>query len=603
MERQLMKHNILGVKITNHDTGAALISGERIVAIAEERLNRIKHSRHMFPVKAIDYCLDALGINDRAVDLIVIDKARSREGLPPEEVWRQQVGSRFPNAEIHIVNHHDAHAASAFFVSPFEEAAVLIVDGAGDRLRDHHGVLGTETETLYRGNGNRLTEIQKTTHMREMTGFPYTLGIGKLYSFISNGYLNFGNYNEGKMMGLAPYGDDRILKVYPMDCWFRKIGSHVLCNPRITFEGILRVKGERKKTMFWGRVSTMWNEIFLRLGYAFVRLAARNQDPRFVEPKLFKKIVLGKARLGKDPLPEPYYAGVAFAVQKVLEEVMVAWGRQLKAVTACEALCLSGGVALNIDANKRFLDDVGFKRIFVQPAASDTGIALGCALWGAHQVLNLPRFRTMNSASLGRSYSEDEIEMTLSKYKERLQVKRSGNITAEAARLISEKKIVGWFQGGSEYGPRALGNRSILCDARDHKMPDIVNEKVKHREKWRPFAASVLSEKMSEWFDLEHESPFMLLAADVNKQKRTIVPAIVHVDGTCRIQSVTSEANKRYYELLSAFERETGVPLLLNTSFNDAGEPIVETPEDAVKCFLNTHMDVLVLEDFIITKC
>jgi carbamoyltransferase len=281
---------------------------------------------------------------------------------------------------------------------------------------------------------------------------------------------------------------------------------------------------------------------------------------------------------------------------------MVEWGKKIHATTRAENLCVAGGVGLNIDANKRFLDEVGFKRLFVQPAASDTGIALGCALWGAHQILGLPRFWEMKSASLGRVYTEKEIEAAFQKYTDRIIVRRSKNVSGEAAQLIARGKIIGWFQGGSEYGPRALGNRSILCDARDPHMKDIVNKKVKHREPWRPFAASVLAEKQREWFELDHPSPFMLLAASVVKEKRSLVPSIVHVDGTCRIQSVTREQNAPYYELLQAFEKETGVPLVLNTSFNDAGEPIVETPEDALRCFLNTEMDVLVIEQYVVEK-
>ena len=206
---------ILGLKVTNHDTGAALIAGGKIVAIAEERLCRVKHSRNIFPALSIDYCLGALEVKPDEVELLVIDQVRYRTQESSLQILRNQVGNRFKNAKVHVINHHDAHAAAAFFCSPFASAAVLIVDGAGESVRDHLGVLGTETETLYRGFGNKIQEIQKTTHIRGMLGFPSTIGIGKLYSFISNGYLNFGDYNEGKMMGLAPYGTDEILKKYP----------------------------------------------------------------------------------------------------------------------------------------------------------------------------------------------------------------------------------------------------------------------------------------------------------------------------------------------------------------------------------------------------
>jgi carbamoyltransferase len=594
---------ILGLKVTNHDTGAALIAGQRLVAIAEERLNRVKHSRHYFPRLAINYCLAALGVRPEEVQLVVLDQVRSRRNNSSLQILEKNAPGKFPNARVVVINHHDAHAASAFFASPFDTAAVMVVDGAGESVRDHLGVLGTETETLYRGFGNQLEVIQKTVHARGMTGFPFTIGIGKLYSFISNGYLNFGDYNEGKMMGLAPYGSDALLKKYPLPMWFKSINNHFVCNPRIVFPGLSEVKGFRGKYEWRGRLLWLWEQFFNTLGYFAFKLSRRRGESFLIKPQIFQEIVLEKPRRRKnDPLPTPAYADAAYAVQKVLEEVMVAWGKKIKNITGEENLCVSGGVALNIDANKRFLDDVGFRNIFIQPAASDTGIALGCALWGAHQILGLPRFYEMRRASLGRSYTTEEIQQALAKESDRITIRSSTNIAVETAKLIAQGKIVGWFSGGAEYGPRALGNRSIICDARDPKMKDIVNEKVKHRESWRPFAASVLAEKQREWFELDYPSPFMLLAAKVPPDKQKLIPSVVHVDGTCRIQAVTAEANRPYYELLRAFEQETGVPLFLNTSFNDAGEPIVETPTDALRCFLNTQMDYLVLENYLVTK-
>ena len=405
------------------------------------------------------------------------------------------------------------------------------------------------------------------------------------------------------MMGLAPYGSGKLIKTIPPERWYTRVGNHIVCNPKIVFDGIEKVKGVRQILNVRGQLLWLWNMLLRRSGYIAFRAAYRKKEPFISAPEFFDDIHLEQGRRNKyDILPTPYRADVAHAVQKVLETVMVEWGKKIHATTRAENLCVAGGVGLNIDANKRFLDEVGFKRLFVQPAASDTGIALGCALWGAHQILGLPRFWEMKSASLGRVYTEKEIEAAFQKYTDRIIVRRSKNVSGEAAQLIARGKIIGWFQGGSEYGPRALGNRSILCDARDPHMKDIVNKKVKHREPWRPFAASVLAEKQREWFELDHPSPFMLLAASVVKEKRSLVPSIVHVDGTCRIQSVTREQNAPYYELLQAFEKETGVPLVLNTSFNDAGEPIVETPEDALRCFLNTEMDVLVIEQYVVEK-
>jgi len=596
--------NILGVKAKNHDTGAALISGNRVVAIAEERLNRVKHSREMFPILSIEYCLNTLGVKPEEVDLVVIDQVGSQFEKPSKVVFMRTCGKQFSKARVEVINHHDAHSAAAFFCSPFDSAAILIVDGAGEHLRDHLGVAGTETETIYRGEGNKIVMLQKTRHIREMLGFNFTTGIGKLYSYISNSYLNFGSYNEGKMMGLAPYGDDRLLKRNPIERWIKEFDGHILCNPLITYPGIEQVRGVRQKFNLRGKLTWLLNESLRKIGYLAFRLGFRVREPSFTEPHIFEEIYLKKERRYKkdSPLPEPDYAAAAYAAQKVLEEAMARWGKRTKEMTGMENLCVAGGVGLNIDANRRFLEDVGFKRLFVQPASSDTGVALGCALWGAHQILGLPRFWEMKSASLGRVYTDDEIQRALKSHEDKIKARCSEDVAKDTAKLIAEGKIIGWFQGGSEYGPRALGNRSILCDARNPKMKDIVNEKVKHRESWRPFAASVLDEKQSEWFEIEHKSPFMLLAAQVVQDKKKLVPSIVHVDGTCRIQSVTREQNEQYYELLKAFEKETGVPLFLNTSFNDAGEPIVETPEDALRCFLNTEMDAIVVHNFVVTK-
>lgn len=591
--------NILGVKVTSHDTGAALVAGTRVVAIAEERLCRVKHSHNIFPAKSIAYCLEVCKLSPADIDLVVIDQIGRTEGVRVREIFERNGGAAFSNATIHVLNHHDAHAAHAFFCSPFDDAAVLVVDGAGEKFKTNIGILGTETETMYRGTGTSIVQIQKTIHIRRKTRFPYTTGIGKLYTLLSEEYLNFGHYNEGKMMGLAPYGDLSIFDTYPLAKWWLEHNGDILCNPRFRFAGEENIQ-KKRESFFMRSLRVCMRAVGL---YALWLRFSPLGEEIVAEPDFFQEIRFTKPQRERScPLPEPYYAAVARAGQEVLERVMVLWGKKIKAITAAENLCVAGGVGLNIDANKRFLDEVGFKRLFVQPAASDTGIALGCALWGAHQILGLPRFWEMKSASLGRVYSDEEIKRALEAEKGKITVRHSDDAPAEAARLIADGKIIGWFQGGSEYGPRALGNRSILCDARNPKMKDIVNEKVKHREWWRPFAASILAEKQHEWFELSHPSPFMLLAAPVVKEKRALVPSIVHVDGSCRIQSVTHEQNAPYYALLKAFEKETGVPLVLNTSFNDAGEPIVETPADALRCFLNTEMDALVLHDFIITK-
>ncbi|MES2953211.1 MAG: carbamoyltransferase C-terminal domain-containing protein [Patescibacteria group bacterium] len=592
--------NILGVKVTSHDTGAAVLAGARIVAIAEERLNRVKHSKNMFPRLAIDYCLKEAGLADGDIDMIVLDQVGYRNEVPSDRIFMENMKGRFAGVPIHIINHHDAHAASAFFASPFEESAVMVADGSGEKRKNYLGVIGTETETLYRGSGNKLIEIQKTIHQRRRRAFRHSMGIGKLYTFICEAYLSLGAYNEGKMMGLAPYGDDRVLREFPLERWFAEVDGHLICNANITFPGAEKyLEGRKVDSPFSARIKERLEDV----AFAIISFVSGGRKEFFERPSHFTEINLRQpARGAKDPLPDPYYASVAYAAQKVLEEVMVRLGKRLRAVTGSDNLCLAGGVGLNIDANRRFLEDVEFKHLFVQPAASDTGIALGCVLYGAHMIAGLPRFWRMSNVALGRPYGEVEIEAALKAYADKIVVTRPTDIAEVAATHVANSKIVGWFSGGAEYGPRALGHRSILCDARNPEMANIANKKVKFREPWRPFAASVLAERQSAWFALEHPSPFMLLAAQVLPEKRSQVPSIVHVDGSCRIQSVTQESNERYYRFLQAFERQTSVPLVLNTSFNLAGEPIVETPAEAIRCFLASGMEYLVLENCILEK-
>jgi len=591
---KMLSKNILGVATYGHDPGAAIISRNGIVAISEERLNRVKHSRNVFANLSVRYCLQTLGLRPEEIDLVV-----GKEG-PGFEAFKKEYGTMFPNAEIVYVGHHDAHAASAFFVSPFEEAAILVVDGGGQKVKNHYGINGFETETLYRGKGNKIYCIQKTTHIERFRHSRETIGIGALYSLISDHYLNFGVYNEGKLMGLAPYGKNKIA----FGEWFRTVGDHIVCNPRIIYGGANMERGGWDKLSLRGKISRNARELLIEAAYKLFRLADRKGNQVVISKSgIFKEIEFSLSRRKRDePLPQEYYADVAYTAQKVLEEVVIGWGKKLMNVTGLTNLAFAGGVGLNIDANKRLMDDAGYKGLFVQPAASDAGIPLGAAFWGAHQYLNLPRFYEMKSASLGRTYFEKEIREAIDKFQGVIHVRKASDIAKETAKFLSDGKIIGWFYGGCEYGPRALGNRSILADARHPDMRDILNSRVKHRESWRPFAAAVLLENMREWFELDQESPFMLLAAQVVRDKQKLIPSVTHVDGTCRIQSVTKEANGKYYDLINEFKKLTGVPLILNTSFNLGGEPIVETPTDALDTFLRTNIDYLVLEDYIISK-
>lgn len=585
--------------MTSHDTGAALIAEGRIVAIAEERLNRVKYSENIFPEKSIEYCLDALGIAAGDIDLVVTDWIGDREietGTKAERFFHEKTGSRFTKARVVTINHHDAHAATAFFCSPFSEAAILVYDGSGDTFTDHRGVRVVETETMYRGDGRTIIQLRKTTHARVGKMFPYTRGIGKLYSFLSRYYIRFGSHNEGKMMGLAAYGDDRILRQFPLGKWIKNTRGELVVNSNINYP---RARAVTRR----GPLLEMAKATYFRLRglvrRAFVQRAV-------VDPNIFQSIVL--AQPARDPktdiLPDKYYSSVAYAAQKIFERFAIELGRDLRALTHAENLCVAGGCALNIDANRNFLTEVGFKDIFVQPASSDCGIALGCALWGWHVTLEQPRFWVMKSASLGRVYSSREIDESIVRVQDQIVSHVSKDVADEVAELIAEGNIIGWFQGGAEYGPRALGNRSIICDARPKDMRDVLNARVKHREMWRPFATSILAERLGDWFDLQPSSTtaFMLLAGEVREEKRALVPSIVHVDNTCRMQTLTKEDNGVYYDLVKAFEKKTGTPLIINTSFNLGGEPIVESPQDALDTFLRTDMDYLVLGDRVIRR-
>lgn len=585
--------------MASHNTGAALIAEGRIVAIAEERLNRVKYSENIFPERSIAYCLDALDIDAGDIGLVVTDWIGDREtetGTMAERFFHAKTGSRFTKARVVTINHHDAHAATAFFCSPFSEAAILVYDGHGDTFTDHRGVRVVETETMYRGDGRTIIQLRKTTHARVGNIFPYTRGIGKLYSFLSRYYIRLGSHNEGKMMGLAAYGDDRILRQFPLEKWIKNTRGELVANSNINYPRATTVT-RRWSLLEMAKTTYFWLRHLVRR--AFSKRAVADHS-------IFQPIVLEQP--ARDPeidtLPDKYYSSVAYAAQKIFERFAIELGRDLRALTHAENLCVAGGCALNIDANRNFLTEVGFKDIFVQPASSDCGIALGCALWGWHVTLEQPRFWIMKSASLGRVYSSREIDESIVRVQDQIVSHVSKDVADEVAGLVAEGNIIGWFQGGAEYGPRALGNRSIICDARPKDMRDVLNARVKHREMWRPFAVSVLAERLGDWFDLQPSATtaFMLLAGEVREEKRALVPSIVHVDNTCRMQTLTKADNGVYYDLVKAFEKKTGTPLIINTSFNLGGEPIVESPQDALDTFLRADMDYLVLGERVIRR-
>jgi carbamoyltransferase len=436
------------------------------------------------------------------------------------------------------VGHHQAHAASAFFASPFDDAAVLTLDRGGDFL----------STTLNHGQGHRLRTLAEVRN-------PDSLG--EIYSALT-WYLGFHpNSDEGKVMGLAPYGTDRLAP------GFRDLLT-------LTRDGRFRV-------------NLNWFAYHREAGWLSRRFLERYGPPRVPESDLSER-----------------HEDLAFAVQDLVEEAGLHVTRALHRLTGSRNLCLAGGVALNSVMNARLLRETEFEHLFIQPAASDAGNALGAALWVWHQVLGRERTWSMDHAFWGPEWPDAAYKDVLAARK--LPLREVGDPPAEAARLLAEGKIVGWVQGRAEVGPRALGGRSILADPRRAEMKDIVNSQVKHREGFRPFAPSVLHEKGPEYFEGYYPNPFMLLVLPILEGKREVIPAVTHVDGTGRLQSVIRESNPLYALLIEEFERLTGVPVVLNTSFNLRGEPIVHRPEEALNDFLNTGMDALFLGPYLIEK-
>jgi carbamoyltransferase len=574
---------ILGLNAYHGDAAAALVvDGELVAAAEEERFNRVKHCAG-FPALAARWCLEDAGIAAEAIDHVAIGRdPKANAGAKIRRVLRQPpsfsyLSSRLRNAAhvgtgdvrgalaaaldvpetsftatFHAVEHHQAHVASAFFVSPFEDAAILSIDGFGDFT----------STMLALGRGNRFEVLDRVL-------FPHSLGI--FYTALTQ-WLGFPHYgDEGKVMGLAPYGDPgRFL-------------------PQL--REIVRTDGDLFEleldyfTHHTKGVEMTWDAGSPTIGRIF---SDRLED------------ALGPAR---EPGAELTDADndVAAALQARLEEVYLHVVGSLATRTGSPNLCLAGGVALNAVANGRIRPETAFEELYVQPAAGDSGTAVGAAYHVWNQELGRPRGFVMSHAYTGPEYGDERLETAL----------QAAGLTAErldddalfqtVAERLATGDVVGWFQGRMEFGPRALGNRSIVTDPRRHDMKDILNARIKHREPFRPFAPSILAEATGDWFDQSYTSPFMVLVYDVLPEKRDQVPAITHVDGTGRLQTVEEDASPRYYRLIAEFGRQTGVPILLNTSFNE-NEPIVMTPEHAVETFLKTRMDVLVLGNYVVRR-
>jgi len=455
-----------------------------------------------------------------------------------DHVRREMGGYRGP---VLFAEHHESHAASAFFPSPFERAAVLTMDGVGEWATSSVGV----------GEGNDVRVL------RELR-FPHSLGL--LYSAFTY-FLGFKvNSAEYKVMGLAPYGEPKYVQA---------ILDHLI---EVRDDGSFKINMDY---FSYDHGLTMTDGAFSRL----FRMRVRE----------------GESQL------EQSHKDLAASIQKVLEMVVLNMANTLHRTTGLNKLCMAGGVALNCVANGRIQRETPFKEIFIQPAAGDAGGAVGVASFIYHSILGHERTWTWPHAYLGPEYSTAEVRTFLDQQGVKYAELEREELLATTARLIAEQNVVGWFQGRMEFGPRALGSRSILADARNPKNKDTVNLKIKFRESFRPFAPSVLAERAPEYFELDCDSPYMLLVAQVRPEKR-VIPSVTHVDGSARIQTVRREENPLYYDLIAEFDRQCGVPVIINTSFNVRGEPIVCTPEDAYRCFMRTHMDHLVIDRFVLDK-
>ena len=568
---------VLGINAYDHDVSACLLrDGAIAFAINKERITRKKHATGFFQ-EVVDYCLNAEGISLDDVDLVV----RNCYVLPVEDLEVRMVHQDVPEVmddkerlqaskhplylshsdKVVTVSHHLAHAYSAFAPCPFDDGVVMVVDGVGNycadikepgQLTGNADPLARESESYYRFDGVRIDALKKVW-LNPVRGFLsdeffYMPGLGAMYSRVSS-YI-FADWNKcGEVMGLAPYGRPNAFKplveMHDGELAFPEWG--------LDFDKPWLVDRERK----WETSPSMrhWED-----------LAWRMQDDT-------EKALLERAK----------------------------W---LRETTGAKNLCMAGGVALNCVANGRIQREAGFDNVWIQPAAGDDGIAIGCAYYGYLEVLKKPRSSVMNHAFVGRPYTDREARAAVDKALVRAQTVTTdcANICAETAKLLADGHVFGWFQGASEFGPRALGNRSILADPRRPDMKDKLNSRVKHRQAFRPFAPIVLAERVDEIFEGAEESPFMLLVKRVRPEWTDKIPGIVHVDGTARIQTVREDQNARLYRLLKEFDAITGVPVLINTSFNVKGEPIVETPDDAIACFLNTGMDYLALHDMLIAK-
>jgi carbamoyltransferase len=573
---------ILGINAYHADSSAAIFSdGKMIAATEEERLTRVKHWAG-FPSSAIAFCLREAGISLDQVDHIAIgrdpnakfwNKMRFLAGNPVASLGfirdrflnrrrvsslEQEFASHFGidekavKSKIHAVEHHRSHLASAFFASPYNEAALLSIDGSGD----------FSTAMIGTGRGNKIEVL-------DSVDFPHSLGI--FYTACTQ-LLGFPHYgDEYKVMGLAPYGNPVYVK---------ELQQIIRC----TDDGLFRLDLSYFRSAHKG---------FVTYG----------NDHTPVVPALFgmkMEQLFGKVRTKEEPLTQ-HHKDLAASVQRVTEQTIFHILACLQKKTGLSNVCIAGGVAQNSVANGKITSNTPFRNVYIPSAGHDAGISMGAALYVQHQLLGMERQAPIWSAYTGSRYSTPEIEELLLNKQIAFRKLSSTELFDTVAGRLANGAVVGWFSGRAEFGPRALGGRSILADPRRADAKDLLNAKVKRRESFRPFAPSILEEYVGDYFELSDKVPFMEKVFPIKENRRASIPAVTHVDGTGRLQSVNKEVSPRYYALIEAFRTLTGVPILLNTSFNE-NEPIVNTPEEALDCFLRTNMDILVLEDCVVER-
>jgi len=569
---------ILGLNTHHADSSAAIfVDGILIAATEEERFTRIKHWAG-FPEQAIRFCLREANITIDKVDHITIgrdtsakmdrkmlyvlknvgkisgflkDRLSNRKDITSMAEYFSKafdVSEESIDKKLRNIEHHRAHLGSTFFASPFEEAAIISIDGSGDFT----------TTMIAHGKGNKIEVL-------DSIDFPVSLGF--IYTAFTH-YLGFPHYgDEYKVMGLAPYGEakyvDKIMKIVKL-----------------------------RKNGLWTWDSSYFEEI---------KVLYKNNQP--VVPSFFSKKFeseFGVPRKKNEELTQ-YHKDLAKSVQVFTEKVILHMLKHLQKKTGSKNICLAGGVAQNSVANGKIIANTDFENLYIPSAGHDAGISMGSALFHYHQNLKMPRTEAIYTASTGASFSNEEIEALLKKKGVAYERMEDDTLLDYIADKLIIPSVVGWFQGKAEFGPRALGNRSIIADPRNEKAKELLNLKIKRRESFRPFAPSILKEYVKEYFEYDDEVPFMEKVFPIKQSKHADIPAVTHVDGTGRLQSVDKKYSPRYYALIEAFRKKTGVPILLNTSFNE-NEPIVNTPEEALNCFQRTKMDILVLENIIIER-